>query len=111
STVDTIALAGSYAPGASFSVANVGTDAVVTNLTGAPLQQNFQFTILPVTDTAGLSAAQENAIVADLNAAALDWAQYLTGHTTLRIQLDIVAGTSGAELAHGGATSDIPNGA
>src|SRR5262249_54069031 len=32
-TIDTIALAGSYAPTASFSVANVGTDAVISNLT------------------------------------------------------------------------------
>src|SRR5579871_4585667 len=109
STVDTIALAGSYAPGATFSVSNIGGAAVITNVSGAPLQQDFQFSI-SMTDTAGLSAGQEDDIVNDLSAAALDWAQYLTGHTTIRIQLDIVPGTSGDELAHAGATSDQSSG-
>jgi hypothetical protein len=109
STVDTIQVAGSYAPGASFSVVNSGGNAVVSNTSGAPLQQDFQFNVL-LSDTAGLTTTQENRISNDLSAAALDWAQYITGHNTLRIQLDIVSGGGGAELATGGATTNISNG-
>ena len=109
-TVDTIALAGSYAPGASFTVANTGSSVVVTNTGGAPMQQNFQFSILPVNDTAGLGASEDALIANDLSAAALDWAQYLTGHAPLRIQLNILSGTSGSELAHAGATTNVSNG-
>ena len=108
-TIDTVPLAGSYAPGASFSVHNTGGDAFITNVSGAPLQQNFPFSIT-LNDTAGLGAAQESAIVNDLSAAALDWAQYITGFTTLRIALNIVPGTAGAELANAGATQDIASG-
>ena len=46
----------------------------------------------------------------DLSAAAADWSQYLTGHTTLRIQLNIVASVSGSELANAGATTNISSG-
>jgi hypothetical protein len=45
-TIDTVPLAGSYAPGASFSVHNAGGDAFITNVNGAPLQQNFPFSTL-----------------------------------------------------------------
>jgi hypothetical protein len=107
STIDTVELVGSYAPGASFSVANVGGNAIVSNTSGAPLRQDFAFTILPVNDSAGLTSQQVTEIVADLNAATLDWAQYLTGYTTLRIQLNILPGSQGAELANGGPTEDI----
>ncbi len=109
STVDTIQLAGSYAPSASFSVANVGSNAVVSNISGAPFRQDFQFTILPVNDTVGLGSTEDAQIVADLNAAALDWSQYLTGHTTLRIQLNILPGTKGSELANASSTINISN--
>jgi hypothetical protein len=108
-TIDTVPLAGSYAPGASFSVHNAGGDAFITNVNGAPLQQNFPFSIT-LNDTVGLGAAQDSAIVNDLSAAALDWAQYITGFTTLRIALNIVPGTAGAELANAGATQDIASG-
>jgi hypothetical protein len=107
STIDTVQLVGSYAPGAGFSVTNVGGNAIVSNTSGAPLRQDFAFTILPVNDTAGLTGQQVSDIVADLNAATLDWAQYLTGYTTLRIQLNILPGSQGAELANGGPTEDI----
>ena len=110
STIDTIALAGSYAPGAKFSVSSAGGNAFIVNTSGAPLRQDFAFTVLPVNDTAGLSATEEAEIVNDLSAAAQDWAQYLTGHTTLRIQLNIEAGTNGAQLASAGATTNISNG-
>jgi collagen type I alpha len=111
STVDTIQLAGSYAANAAFSVVNQGSNVAVSNTNGAPLQQDFQFDVL-LSDTAGLTGTQEGQIVNDLSAAAQDWAQYITGHTTLRIQLDIVSGSgSGAELATGGATTNISNGA
>jgi collagen type I alpha len=110
-TVDTIALAGSYAPGASFSVANTGSSVVVTNTGGAPMRQNFTFTILPVNDTVGLGATEDAEIANDLSAAAQDWAQYLTGHTTLRIQLNIInPGTSSPELANAGPTINISSG-
>jgi hypothetical protein len=108
-TVDAIPLAGSYAPTASFSVANVGGNAVISNLSGAPLQQDFQFDIT-VNDTIGLAGSLDAAIVQDLSAAAEDWAQYLTGHTTLRIQLNIVASGNGSELANAGPTINISNG-
>ena len=109
STVDTIQLAGSYAPSASFNVANVGTNAFITNTGGAPMRDDFQFSI-SLNDSAGLFGTEETEIVNDLSAAADDWAQYLTGHTTLRIQLNIVPGTSGSELANAGPTTDISNG-
>lgn len=109
-TVDTIALAGSYAPGASFAVANTGSSAVVTNTGGAPMQQNFAFAISIANTTTFVTVAQQDAIANDLSAAALDWAQYLTGHNTLRIQLDIVPDSSGSELAHAGPTTNISSG-
>ncbi len=110
STVDTIQLAGSYASNASFSVVTQGGNVAVSNTSGAPLQQDFQYDVL-VSDTAGLGSAEDTEIANDLSAAAQDWAQYITGHTTLRIQLDIVASSgSGAELATGGPTINIPNG-
>jgi hypothetical protein len=65
---------------------------------------------ITLNDTVGLGAAQDSAIVNDLSAAALDWAQYITGFTTLRIALNIVPGTTGAELANAGATQDIASG-
>ena len=109
STIDTIRLAGSYAPGAGFSVANAGTDAVIVNTSGAPMRQDFQFGIT-LSDTAGLGSTEDALIVADLSAAAQDWAQYITGHTTLRIQLNLPPGTGGSELANAGPTTDISNG-
>lgn len=98
-----------YAPGATFNVSNVGTTAVVANTSGAPPRQDFAFT-LSVNDSVGLSGSLGAEIVNNLTAAAEDWAQYLTGHTTLRIQLDIVGGKSGAELATGSPSINISNG-
>ena len=108
-TIDTIQLAGSYAPSATFNVVNSGNDAVISNLTGAPLQQDFQFSV-NLSDPLSLGGTLDAAILQDLSAAAQDWAQYITGHTTLRIQLNIVGGSSGAELATGLPTIDIPSG-
>lgn len=108
-TVDTIQLAGSYSAGASFSVANMGTNAAITNLSGAPLRQDFAFTV-SLSDTAGLTGTQETQIVNDLSAAAADWAQYLTGHAPLRIQLNVTPGSAGSELASGGPAEDVPSG-
>ena len=73
------------------------------------MRQDFGFTI-SVDDTAGLGTAEDDAIANDLSAAAEDWAQYLTGYTTLRIQLNIVSGSGGSELANAGATEDIGTG-
>lgn len=108
-TVDTVQLAGSFAAGASFAVSNVGTDAVITNLSGAPPRDDFAFTIT-LNDSDGLTTAQENQIVNDLSAAALDWAQYVTGHAPLRIQLNITSGASGSELANGGFATSVASG-
>lgn len=99
-TVDTLTLSGNYST-ASFAVAMSGTNAVVTNTGGAPARDDMPVSI-SVDDTAGLSTAQEDAIVNVLSAAAADWGQYVTGHTTLRIQLDITTGATGSELATGG---------
>ena len=110
-TIDTFHLAGSYQPNSSFSISSPGAGQFALTYNGpAPMRQDFGFTI-SVNDTAGLGAAEDNAIVNDLSAAAQDWAQYLTGYTTLRIQLNIVAGTGGSELANAGATEDIGTGA
>jgi hypothetical protein len=109
STIDAIAVAGSYAPGASFNVQNSGGAAFVANVSGAPLQQDFPFSVT-LNDTVGLTTTEENNIVSDLSAAALDWSQYITGFTTLRIDLNIVSGSAGSELANAGPTEDIPIG-
>ena len=108
SNVDTLALAGNYT-GASFIATTVGTTTVITNTGGAPARDDMAFTI-SLDDTAGLSGAAETAIVNDLSAAALDWAQYVTGDAPLRIQLNITSGAHGDELANGGFASSIDSG-
>ncbi len=108
-TVDTVVLAGNYA-GASFAVSQSGSLATIRNTAGAPARQDFQFTIA-VNDTASITAAQEAQIVNDLSAAALDWAQYVTGYAPLRIQLNIADNLSpGVELANGGFTTSVATG-
>ena len=106
STVDTVVLSGNYA-GAAFSVSQSGSLATIRNTAGAPARQDFQFSV-SLSDTAGLSGAQETQIVNDLSAAALDWSQYITGYAPLRIQLNITnSGTATAELANGGFTTSV----
>jgi len=107
-TVDTLALSGDYT-GATFTAGTVGATAVITNIAGAPPRDDMPFTI-SLSDTAGLTTGQEDAIVNDLSAAALDWAQYVTGHAPLRIQLNITSGAHGSELASGGFASSIDSG-
>jgi hypothetical protein len=112
-TVDTVALAGNYT-GATFSAMTVGGNAVITNTGGAPARDDMPFTI-SVTNAAGLSGSQVTAVVNILSAAALDWAQYVTGHAPLRIQLNINTSSNGGELASGGPgdvinTGSISNG-
>jgi len=104
-TVDTVTLAGNYA-GASFIATTSGTATVITNTSGAPARDDMAFTI-SVDDATSITGAQETAILNDLSAAALDWAQYVTGHAPLRIQLNITSGASGSELANGGFASSI----
>ena len=110
STVDTIQLAGSYTPNSDFNIASSGPAFVTLTYNGSgPMRQDFAFTVI-LNDTAELPTAEEDAIVNDLSAAAADWAQYLTGYTTLRIQLNIDSGGGGSELANAGATEDIGTG-
>ena len=108
-TVDHYTLSGSYT-GATFSTVQSGSTLTIQNTAGAPARSDFQFSVL-LSDTAGLSAAQETQIVNNLSAAAADWAQYVTGHAPLRIQLNItsVAG-KGTELANAGYTTTVPTG-
>ena len=108
-TVDTFVLSGNYS-GASFSVTQSGSLAVIQNTAGAPERTDFQYTIA-LDDTAGLGTDVENEIVNDLSAAASDWSQYVTGHAPLRILLNITStASSGSELANGGFTASLPNG-
>ena len=105
-TVDTVVLAGNYT-GAAFAVSQSGS---LGNIGGAPARQDFQFSI-SINDTASITGAQETQIVNDLSAAALDWAQYVTGFAPLRIQLNISDNsTPQAELANGGFTSSVSTG-
>lgn len=107
STIDTFVLGGTYA-GATFSVTQSGSNAIIQNTGGAPARDDFSYTI-SVDDTDGLSNAVQTEIVNDLSAAANDWAQYVTGHAPLRIQLNITSSSSnGSELANGGFTSSQP---
>jgi hypothetical protein len=99
-TVDTVLLSADYT-GATFGAVAVGGNTVITNIAGAPARNDMPFNI-SLNDTAGLSGTQESAIVSDLNAAALDWGQYITGHAPLRIQLNVTNTSGGTELANGG---------
>jgi len=107
-TVDTVTLAGNYG-GASFIATTSGTATFISNTGGAPARDDMAFTI-SVDNTASITGAQETAILNDLSAAALDWAQYVTGHAPLRIQLNITTGAHGNELANGGFASSIDSG-
>jgi hypothetical protein len=108
-TVDTVVLSGNYA-GAAFTVSQSGSLATIRNTGGAPARQDFQFTI-SVNDTASITVDDETKIVNDLSAAALDWAQYVTGYAPLRIQLNISNNPApGSELANGGFTTSVATG-
>ena len=107
-TVDTLALSANET-GASFIATTVGTSAVITNISGAPARDDLAFTI-SVDNSTTITAAQQDAILNDLSAAALDWAQYITGHAPVRIQLNITSGAHGGELANGGFDSSIDSG-
>jgi hypothetical protein len=107
-TVDTVRLSGNYTD-ATFSATTVGGNAIVTNVAGAPARNDMPFTV-SLNDTAGLSGAQETAIVNNLSAAALDWGQYVTGHAPLRIELNITNTNGGSELANGGPGDFIATG-
>ena len=101
STIDTFTL-GDSVPSATYSVTSVAGGVAVQNTAGGPGRQNFQFNI-SLNDSAGLSNTQETQIVNVLSAATDDWAQYITGHTTLRISLNITSvSTKGSELADAG---------
>jgi len=109
STIDTFLLSGDYT-GAAFSVTPFASGVTIQNTAGAPPRSDFQFNI-SFSDTAGLSPTEESQIVNDLSAAANDWAQYITGHAPLRIQLNISSVSSrGNELANAAFTSSTASG-
>ncbi len=100
STIDTLVLSGNYGS-AAFSVTPVGADTVVQTTGGAPARNNMPIQVVSLVDNAGLAAEEAN-ILKDLEAAAADWGQYITGYAPLRISLTLASsGSFGNELAIG----------
>jgi hypothetical protein len=100
-TVESVALGGDYSA-ASFTAMTVGGNTVVQNTGGAPARQDMPFVLSNFTDNAGLSTTLEGEILADLTAAADNWAQYITSVIPLRVSLTInTTGAFGGELAQG----------
>ncbi len=109
-TLDTIALAGTYT-NAVFTAATQGNNTVVTNVSGAPARDGMPITLVNVTDNVGLSGSLIAAIENEVTYAAENWGQYITGVAPLRVSLTFASsGNFGSEIAAGGPGNYIANG-